>query len=67
MADRTDHANTSEVLVRVVAETVQRTHVELEHRNIDRQGPGWPSVADGVAGTQGWPLYLNLYAARSAT
>ncbi|HEY3718195.1 MAG TPA: SRPBCC family protein [Jatrophihabitantaceae bacterium] len=54
--------NTSEVEVRFVAETSHRTRVELEHRNIDRHGPGWQAVSDGVAGDAGWPLYLARYA-----
>jgi uncharacterized protein YndB with AHSA1/START domain len=57
-----DPGNTSEVEVRFVAETGQRTRVELEHRNIDRHGPGWAGVRDGVAGDAGWPLYLSRYA-----
>jgi uncharacterized protein YndB with AHSA1/START domain len=55
--------NTSEVEVTFVAEGPQRTRVELEHRNLDRHGPGWESVSDGVAHDQGWPLYLERYAA----
>lgn len=58
-----DPENTSEVEVRFVAETPQRTRVELEHRNIDRHGPGWQAVSDGVADDAGWPLYLARYAA----
>ena len=58
-----DPDNTSEVEVRFIAETPERTRVELEHRNIDRHGPGWQSVADGVGNDAGWPLYLSRYAA----
>jgi uncharacterized protein YndB with AHSA1/START domain len=53
---------TSEVEVRFVAEGPDRTRVELEHRHLDRHGPGWQSVCDGVDGAQGWPLYLARYA-----
>jgi uncharacterized protein YndB with AHSA1/START domain len=55
--------NASEVEVTFVAESPERTRVELVHRHIDRHGPGWASVADGVSGDAGWPLYLDRYAA----
>jgi uncharacterized protein YndB with AHSA1/START domain len=58
-----DPDNTSEVEVRFVAETPQRTRVELVHRNLDRHGPGWESVRDGVGNDDGWPLYLARYVA----
>ena len=58
----TEPENTSEVEVRFTAEAPGRTRVELEHRNIDRHGPGWQAVADGVANDAGWPLYLTRYA-----
>jgi uncharacterized protein YndB with AHSA1/START domain len=61
-----DPAKTSEWEVRFVAETPQRTRVEIEHRNLDRHGEGWEGVRDGVGGDQGWPLYLSRYAAVAA-
>jgi uncharacterized protein YndB with AHSA1/START domain len=59
----TDLAKTSEVEVRFVAESPERTRVELEHRNLDRHGDGWEGMADGVRGGNGWPLYLQRFEA----
>ena len=53
---------TSEVEVRFTADGEQRTRIELEHRHIERHGPGWESVRDGVADDEGWGLYLDRYA-----
>ena len=49
--------------MRFYAESPARTRVELEHRHIDRHGPGWEAITSGVDGPQGWPLYLDRYAA----
>ena len=54
-----DPGRTSEVEVRFIAESPDRTRVELEHRNLDRHGEGWEGMREGVAGDQGWPLYLG--------
>jgi uncharacterized protein YndB with AHSA1/START domain len=58
-----DPANASEIEVRFVAESAERTRVELEHRHIDRHGPGWEAVSEGVADDAGWSLYLDRFAA----
>ncbi len=60
----TDQDRTSEVEVRFIAESPDRTRVELEHRNLDRHGDGWEGVREGVHGDQGWPLYLDRFAAQ---
>jgi uncharacterized protein YndB with AHSA1/START domain len=58
----TDPEKTSEVEVRFVAESAERTRVQLEHRNLARHGAGWEGVREGVAGDEGWPLYLRRFA-----
>ena len=59
----TDPQRTSEVEVTFTALGDDRTRVTIEHRHLDRHGEGWTSVRDGVRDDQGWPLYLDRYAA----
>jgi uncharacterized protein YndB with AHSA1/START domain len=58
----TDPDKASEVEVRFLPESSERTRVELEHRNLDRHGAGWEGMRAGVESADGWPLYLNRYA-----
>ena len=57
----TDLERTSEVEVRFISETRDRTRVELEHRNLDRHGAGWEGEREAVASKDGWPLYLKRF------
>jgi uncharacterized protein YndB with AHSA1/START domain len=58
----TDLSKTSEVEVRFLAEGLERTRVELEHRNLDRHGEGWDGMRAAVDSEGGWPLYLERFA-----
>ena len=60
----TDPAKTSEVEVRFTSEGPTRTHVELEHRAIDRHGEGWERMRDAVGSEGGWPRGLQAFAER---
>src|SRR5437588_452120 len=46
----TDRERTSEVEVRFIAESGDRTRLVLEHRNLDRHGDGWEGLRAGVHG-----------------
>jgi uncharacterized protein YndB with AHSA1/START domain len=58
----TDLSKASEVEIRFIRESDDRTRVALEHRHLDRHGEGWEGVRAGVEGEAGWPLYLARYA-----
>jgi uncharacterized protein YndB with AHSA1/START domain len=62
----TDHSKTSEVEVRFTADGPTHTHVELEHRNLDRHGEGFEGMRDAVGSPGGWNLeHFAEVAARS--
>jgi hypothetical protein len=62
----TDHSRASEVEVRFIPDSAERTRVELKHRYLDRHGDGWEGLRAGVEGDNGWPLYLTRYAEQVA-
>lgn len=62
----TDSEKTSEVEVTFTAAGPERTHVELEHRNLDRHGEGWEQVRGAVGSDGGWPRGLQAFAERLA-
>lgn len=51
-----DLTRASEVHVTFTSQGGTRTLVELEHRHLDRHGPGWESMRDAVAAPNGWNL-----------
>jgi uncharacterized protein YndB with AHSA1/START domain len=62
----TDPQKCSEFEVRFVAETPERTRVELEHRNLDRHGEGWEQVRGSLEADGGWSYCLQRFADRVA-
>jgi uncharacterized protein YndB with AHSA1/START domain len=63
----TDPGRTSEVEVRFIAESAERTRVELEHRDIHRHGEGWEQMHGAVESPNGWPVGLQRFADRLGT
>ena len=59
-----DAGKTSEVEVRFITETPDRTRVELEHRHLDRHGDGWENMAGAVGSPEGWDSGLSSFASR---
>jgi DNA-binding transcriptional ArsR family regulator len=59
-----DPARTSEVELRFVEETPERTRVELEHRRLDRHGKGWEQMRDALASPGGWRYGLGAFERR---
>jgi len=57
-----DTEKTSEIEVRFTAVGKGRTRVELDHRKLDRHGPGWETMRDAVESEGGWPLGLTRFA-----
>ncbi len=57
-----DPDRTSEVEIAFVADGPERTTVSIEHRNIDRHGPGWEAVVMAFGSPRGWPLHLDRFA-----
>lgn len=58
----TDPDRTSEVEIRFISESPDRTRVEVEHRKLEAHGEGWEAVRAGVASDAGWTQYLQNYA-----
>lgn len=54
-----DPAMSTEVEVQFVAESSDRTRVELEHRGFDRLGADGEKMRDNVL--RGWPTVLNIF------
>jgi uncharacterized protein YndB with AHSA1/START domain len=59
-----DPSRASEVEVRFIPESAQRTRVELEHRGIERHGQGWEQMHAAVGSPNGWLIGLERFALR---
>jgi uncharacterized protein YndB with AHSA1/START domain len=59
----TDPEHASEIEVTFTALDDNHTRVDLEHRHLERHGDGWQGLRGGLEAPEGWPLYLDRYAA----
>lgn len=59
-----DVAQSSEVEVRFTAVGPDSTRVDLEHRYLNRHGPGGAAMRASIEAPDGWMGLLRLYAAR---
>ncbi len=50
--------------MRFTSEAPDRTRVDVEHRHLERHGPGWEQTRESVAGEGGWPGCLERFAER---
>ncbi|MBV9311707.1 MAG: SRPBCC family protein [Solirubrobacterales bacterium] len=62
----TDPEKTSEVDVTFSERGPNLTHVELEHRALDRHGEGWEAIRDAVGSPGGWNLTHYAETAKAA-
>ena len=58
-----DTARASEVVLEFVAEGMEKTRVEFEHRHLERHGAGWEKLREQVGAEGGWPMILEQYIA----
>jgi uncharacterized protein YndB with AHSA1/START domain len=63
----TDPDKTSEIEVRFIVEAPNQTRIELEHRGLERHGPGWEQMRDAVSSPDGWSRGLQSFATASGT
>jgi uncharacterized protein YndB with AHSA1/START domain len=61
-----DPAHASEVEIRFLAESEDRTRVVIEHRNFERHGEAAEAIRSGVASRGGWGHCLAVFAERVA-
>lgn len=61
-----DPSTASRVDVRFTSTGSDTTSVVLEHTELERHGPGWEAMREGVAGDNGWQAILADFSAAAA-